>query len=203
PHLVGKRGAAEELPDHLGRVLLGQRFEHEPGRGTRAAPAGLAIEEVGPSRTEQEHWPLDALDEVLDEPEERFLGPVDVVDLDDQRRRPAERLEQLARAPVDLVERELLVGEADRRGDAVADVGRRRNERLELREPGRRRVGVVDTGRVAYELDERPEGDAAAVREAAAAEHARLAPVNFEELACQAGLPDAWLADHGREAAST
>src|SRR5262249_49768255 len=127
--------------------------------------------------------------------------PVAVVDLNDDGPLARELLEQAAGGPVDLVERELRVGEADGRRDPVTYVRCGRDERLELRERRLRRVGVVDRGRGAPDLDERPEGDAAPVAQAAAAQHARLALMTDEELVREAALADAGVAEHGRDPA--
>jgi hypothetical protein len=60
---------------------------------------------------------------VLHQIEERLLGPVDVVDQRDERPIGGELLEELARGPVDLVQRERAFAEADRRREPRGDVG--------------------------------------------------------------------------------
>src|SRR5262249_48420216 len=139
--------------------------------------------------------------DVLEQAEERVLRPVDVVDLDDHGPLAGELLEQSASSPVDLVERELRVGEADGRRDPVTYVRSGRDERLHLRERRLRGGRVVDRGRVAHDFDERPEGDAASVAQAPAAQHARYALVAGKQLVREAALADAGVAEHRRDPA--
>jgi hypothetical protein len=123
---------------------------------------------------------------LLHEVEKRGLAPVDVVEEDDQRRGLRRRFEQLANAPGDLLARS--------RDLLVAEQGFDR--------PGRRRF---ESDRVAgrqlpEHLDDRPVGDAFAVRQAASAHKSRIVE-RPEELGREAGLADAGDAQEGEQLA--
>ncbi len=129
--------------------------------------------------------------QVLDEVEEGGLGPLDVVEHDDEGTLLRERLEQPAHGPVELVGARAWLGAADGLEDApVRDlpVGLARERAVE-----------VD---VAHDLDEGPVGDPVPVRETAALEHLRFSG-GRDQLGRKPGLADAGLADDRDDPAST
>jgi hypothetical protein len=123
---------------------------------------------------------------VLDDVEERRLGPVDVVEHDDERPVACERFEELARPRRHLVCRARAWLKADGGRQAARDgfgvVG----------SPEMRRdaAGSLVTVELAQDLCERPQRDAGAVREAAADEHLRPVRDGGRELARQPRLAD-------------
>src|SRR5215510_16441357 len=122
---------------------------------------------------------------------------MNVLEEDDQR--PCARLvlEELARPPEDLVERELLPAEPYPRANAIDDVLGSRACRLpELRPCRLRRVLVLDRRGVAHDLDQRPESNSAPVRKAATPEQPSIGSRGRPgELVDQARLANACLGD--------
>ena len=80
-----------------------------------------------------------------------------------------ESLEELARAPEDLLDRELPLGEADRGRDALQASSAPGRQAAEPGAGDVRRIVLADAGDLANDLGQRPERDAASVGEAAAA----------------------------------
>jgi hypothetical protein len=71
-----------------------------------AGPRWPAVQQLRPCRAEEQHRGVTAQNgNVLDEVEQRRLGPMDVVDRDHQRLILGHGLEQLAHAPGNLVRR--------------------------------------------------------------------------------------------------
>ena len=121
---------------------------------------------------------MTAVDEVGEEVEERLLGPVDVVDDDDERlsRQPSASRSR-AGAPEELGDGnepvESPTAEATRstiasRSAVVAD------QAADLRPGGIGRVVLRDLRGLAHDLGQRPERDAVAVGQASTAEDRRL-----------------------------
>ena len=146
------------------------------GADAPAAPARPHVEQLRPREAEdQQRRVLDALGEVLDQLEQRLLGPVDVLEDEDERLRVGELGGPLARRPGDLLLAALGLdrlehadGEREQVGDrVVAALGAQLRDRL------LDRVVVRDPGRDLDHLGERPVGDALAVGKRAAGEDAR------------------------------
>ncbi len=116
----------------------------------------------------------------LDEVEKRLLGPLNVVETDDERRL---RLEQLPEPPGDLV------GACERLGLPEQRADRRRGVRV-----------VGPRVKLLHDLDHRPVGDALAVGEAAAA-HDACVDLR-QRLRDEPRLAHAWIAHHGHELAA-
>jgi hypothetical protein len=95
------RQRVEQLLALLGRERL------ELGRGGAQAPAAPArpdVEQLGPGEAENhQRRVLDALGQVLDHSSKRLLGPVHVLEDEDQRPRIGELGRPLARRPGDLL----------------------------------------------------------------------------------------------------
>ena len=102
----------------------------------------------------------------------------------------------------DVLHRERLLGQPDRRLHARDDVSVV-HERAQLRPRLRGRVALDDARGLTHGLRERPEGDAVAVRKAPPPEHDRVLGGRAHELLDEARLPDAGLADDGHEPGAT
>ena len=163
---------------------------------TRPPPQpGRTSSRSGSRKAEDEQRRPHPVREVLDEVEHRLLGPVDVLEEEDERLHVAQRVHDLARGPRDLLRAALALdgfqqarGQADEVGDSVvlaalAKLLERLLERLVVGDPDRR----LD------HLGERPVRHALAVRQAAALEHA-CAVHRVDELAGQPALADTRLA---------
>jgi hypothetical protein len=115
----------------------------------------------------------------LDKVEERLVAPLDVVEDDDER---CLLLQQLAERPGDLLRTDDTVGLAKQRADRV------------------RGAGVLGPpSELLDDLDDRPVGDAVAVRRAPAAHNSRVDLA--QSLRDEARLADARVADDGHELA--
>ncbi len=137
---------------------------------------------------------------MVDELQERRLGPVQIVEDGDDRLLPREALEELASGPEDLLDRELLKRVPHRRRDAVTHL----DIVDECRQPGPGDIGgipLLDRGRLADGLGQRPERDSLSVRETAPADDRRPPFEASDELAGEAGFPDARLAENRDEPA--
>ena len=130
--------AAEQVLDDqaggVGRKRLEVKAEAVVSRGARIP----AVENVLPRRAHEQHGRVSRLDDVVDELQERRLGPVQIVEDGDDRLLPREALEELASGPEDLLDRELLkrvshrrarCGHAPRRRRRVPSAGPRRHRR--------------------------------------------------------------------------
>ena len=132
---------------------------------------------------------------MLDEIEQGRLGPVDVLEEEDERLHVGDPLHDLACRPRDLLRAALAVerlhepcGEPEHVGDGLLGAAL-----AELLERFLERVVVGDAGRRLDHLAERPVGDALAVRQRAAHEDARALDA-VEELASEPALPHTGLA---------
>ena len=172
--------AAEEVRHELGGLAVAQSLE-EHGRRVElaAAPARALVEELRTCEADEQNRRFAGpIGEVLDEVEERRLGPLEVVEEGDQRPRPALGLEEAADRPGRLVRRCAgAASEVDRGGDPLRD------ERCfvageDALDPGEWILSVV----TAESLCERPVRDALAVGKAAAAHDRRLASDTRQEL---------------------
>src|SRR5581483_71061 len=97
--LVLKQRLDEELA--LGaaeRLELDRRRAH-----ASAAPAGMDVEELCARKAEQEQRRAHPVGEMLDQLEERLLGPVDVLECEDDRLRLGELLHERTGGPGDLL----------------------------------------------------------------------------------------------------
>ena len=103
-HLLAQRGRKlTEVPDQRLGVLARERGERDR---VDLGPVRARLEQLGPGQAQHEDRRIgDVGGEVLDQVEQRRLGPVDVVEDDDQRLLGRERLDQLANGPEDLLRR--------------------------------------------------------------------------------------------------
>ena len=192
----------EQRIQKLLALLRGERLQLDRGRAqSPSTPAGADVEQLRPREADdQQRCVLDALGEVLDQLEQRILGPVDVFEDEDQRLRVRELCGPLVRGPGDLLLAPLCFdplehahGECKQVGHGVvaaarAELGHGLVDRIVIRDPG----GNLD------HLGEGPVRDAFAVRERAAGKNGRALDT-VRELAREAALPHARLAVDGEE----
>ena len=158
------------------------------------------LEELRAREAEDEERPADPVGQVLDQVEQRLLGPVDVLEEEDERLHVGNRLHDLARRPRDLLRAALAFERLHHPGRERQDIRDRllRAALAELLERLVERVVVGDAGRRLDHLRERPVGHALAVGQGAPDEAARaLEPV--EELPRETALADAGLAEDREE----
>ncbi len=133
--------------------------------------------------------------QVLDQVEQRRLGPLDVVECDHERAHPGERFEQPAHGPLHVLRRRRRARAPDRARHHVGHARRlpvARHERLERRHAAQ----VVD------DLLERPVGDALAVGQAAPDDDAGAGLDVGDELLDEPRLADPGRPEHGRDDAA-
>ena len=75
----GRRLAGEELREQPLRIRRGQGLEPDRVRRRARAEAGLPLVQLGPSRPDHEQWPAYGLEHLLEQVEERILGPVQIL----------------------------------------------------------------------------------------------------------------------------
>ena len=180
-----------DLVEQQARLVLGQRLQHHPAARVRQ-PARPLVEQIGAREAEEQHGgAVNPAGEVLEQVEERRLGPVDVLDEDDERPAATELLEEAAHGPERL----------PARGGVCADCSEhaRRHELAVLGVAHQLAHAVVATKRADH-LDERPERDPVAVGEAAAGQNRRVVAQGCAELRRQARLADACRPDDGEQA---
>ena len=212
---LGRRQLAigEQRVEQFLALLGRQRLELDRRRAqAAAAPAGADVEQLGPREADdQQGCVLDPLGEVLDQLEQRLLGPVNVLEDEDQRlcigqlRRPlAGGPGDLFLAPLGLDPLEHADGEREQVGDGVVAAAG-----AQLRDGLLDGIVVRDPGSHFDHLRDRPVRDAFTVRERAATED-RGALDAGDELPRQPALADprlrvdreqmgALVADHARE----
>ena len=138
-----ERPAAEQALDHALRIA--RRRAARGRRGVERAPvlqSGISSRSSGRVGQRTSTGASHRLDEVLDQREQRRLGPVDVLDDEDHRPVGGEVREEAPDGPEQLLDRERLDGQAERRREPRRHaVARRVGERGELRlpPPSRRR----------------------------------------------------------------
>src|SRR5919106_2090073 len=187
----------DELVDQQLALLGGQRLELDRGRpDTASAPPRSRVEQLRSRETQDQERRAHPVGEVLDEIEQRFLGPVDVLEEEDERLHVAERLHDLPRRPRDLLGASLALERLEhprREPEHVCD-RLLLAARPQLLERLLQRVVVGDPGGGLDHLRQRPVGDSLAVRQAASRQDARaLEPV--DELPREAALADSRLAE--------
>ena len=108
--LARRAPAARGATDQSRCLLVGERRETREGRRVQlsAAPAGASLEELGPRRRDHEQRHVrDPFDELVDEVEQAVVGPVEVLEDEDEGAPLGQRLEEAApggerlAAPVD------------------------------------------------------------------------------------------------------
>ena len=195
----GQWPAAEQVRDQSPAVAVVERLEqHRHGLDLAAGPGGMAVEELGPRRAEQQDRRVARLlGQVLDERQERRLGPLQVVEDDHERAALRDPLEELAHRPGGhLAGAGAAAAETERVEDQLADqvglvlAGKELGDRSARRLRAGRFLAAQD---LAHDLGQRPVRDALAVREAVAVQHRGFLAEVVREL-----LDEARLADPGR-----
>ena len=180
----------------------------ESGSSAMRAPAasaphnGRCSSSSRAGRANEEDRGLQRLGDPLDQVEERGLPPVNVFEEDDEWFLLGERLEELARAPEKLLDRQLLLGEADGGGDALQRIAGAGETGCKLASGDVRRIVLADTRYLANHLGQRPEsGHAASVGQTTAACSPRAVLDVLRELLGEAGLAEPGCREDGDEPA--
>jgi hypothetical protein len=188
------------LPSAASRIRSGvERLEQDRGRvHLAAAPPRSDVEELGPRHAdEQDRGVPGPVGEVLDKIQERGLGPVDVVEHDDERPLAREVLEELAHRPDGVLGGARVVpGQepADERADPVSLFGAL-EESCELGPGGPHVVGPLDAGGALDRFGDRVERDPLAVGQAPTPQDGRAGRGTAQELEHEPRLPHAGRAE--------
>ena len=161
------------------RLVVGEGCQHgENGVRSRRRPRRPFLEQLGP-RQAQDDDPRPAREarDVLQQVEQRRLGPVDVVDDEDERSLACKRLEESSKRPGGL-----FAGTADRvRSERAGNAVRDRLSTLVVRHQLQNGCACIRAEDGPERLRERQEGDAFPVRGAAPDQHAdRVAELGQE-----------------------
>ena len=188
PHVRRKLVLAQEIVDQRIGLRLRERLERERRRIELAStPIGSHLEKLGAGEAEEEDRRVPRpIGDMVDEIEERRLGPMEILEDDDQWTLARERLEQLPHRPEGLLRRPSCRGPTDRgvdpRGDRVglAVVAEERDERQ----------GRIVCCEVLDDLAERPERDALAVRKASSGDDPGASCEHRAQLRRESRLPN-------------
>ncbi len=196
----------EERLHEAARVVVVQRQQLDRSRALGVAPGRAGIGDDRSRGDEQQQRCLlgRRCEHLVEEVEEGRLGVMGVLDDDDERPAHGEGLEVPAGAPEHLLEGKRPGSEAhDRRHPFDGLIGRGGSgDRLrQLLACALGRVVVDDAGRAPRDLDERPEGDAVAIRQAATVQHGRRCGNVVLEDVDEVLLADAGLAGDHEQAA--
>ena len=184
--------------DQRFRVFRGQGLEQDGGRVRSRRPPGRAdLEQIGTRQAEEQNRPAREAADILEQVEEGRLGPVKIVDDDDERPIAPECLDEPPNGPEDLFRPRVAVAEAHRTGDPVND---QLGALVICDELGERGAGAVSAD-LFDDLGERPVGDPFAVREAAPDHDARPLADRRDELVGQTRLADPGRPEHRHDPA--
>src|SRR3990170_2315234 len=186
------RELREKLLDEQLALFLGERLELDRRRtDASSTPPRPRLEQLGTGETDDEERRAHEVREMLDQIEQRNLGPVDVFEEQDQRLDVRDALHYLACRPGDLLWAALALqrlhqpgGEAEHVCDGILCAAL--TELLERLLEG---VVVRDARRRLDHLRERPIRDAFPIRQGATDEAARALDA-VQELAGEPALPD-------------
>ena len=118
----GDPRAGRELREQLGRVVVRERAEGEDRAARARAGDPSALEQLRARQADEQQRDVPReRRHMVEQVEQRRLGPVDVVDDDDQRPVGGADLEQPADRPVGLVGRDGARGDADDARDVAGD----------------------------------------------------------------------------------
>ena len=190
--------AAQCVDQALG-VGVGKRFQREHQRASRV-PGRPVLEQLGSCEAEDENRRVGRpADEVLQEVEERRLGPLELVDPEDDRLLSRHVFEEPAYGPEGLLAAGRRLLGADGAGQPVGDPVGVLGAAQELGDP---LMGQAPRCRQ-DDAAQRPVGDPLAVCETAPDECRRTAAGGGEQLVAEAGFPDARRPDDRRQAAAS
>ena len=168
------------------------------------AHPGLIVEELGAGHArEQEGNAFGELGDVADEFDELRLGPLEVVEHEDDGSLGRHSLEQHADCP-HLLGRGPAARDSDRLTNALRDaIGQLASarERRELAPGGLRRVGLIEVRRLDQRFGQRMERDPLPVRQTPAAQDGRTTSEALDEGGHQPRLADAPDAEHREDPA--
>ena len=177
--------------DQLACLPVGERLQDD-GRDVRSATGqpGPLVHQLGPAETDKDDRCIARpLDDVFDEVQDGGLGPMGVLQEDDERTSSGERLEELPCCPERLLVGGLTPGEPDRAENSVGD-----------------RVGVLlaverlrKVADLADDFAERPERDPLAIGRAVPLKHRRFFADGTYELSREPRLADAGRAEDREE----
>ena len=121
----GQADRAEDVLDDARAVRVGQRCERDRRRVRPALhPAGVVVDEIRTGGRDHEDRGLRRRGNVRDELEHVRLGPVNVVEDDDDRPLAGDVLRELRRGPVRLLDREHAAPQTHSDREPFGDVGR-------------------------------------------------------------------------------
>ena len=193
PDVVGQHGVrGKGVDEHLG-LALGQRPEIDRDRPSPpTSPARARLEQLGTRKTHDQHRRVvDPVREVLDEVEQRILGPVDVLEAEHERLRLGEAHRPLLGGPRDLLPASPARDGVEHTGRETEEIGDRvaRARLAELLECLLGGVVGRDPGCRLHHLRQRPVRQTFAEGQRPPGEDARPLEAG-EELAGEPALPD-------------
>ena len=200
-------GLTEQLRDQTVAGRLVQRLELARGASTGAlAPVRMPLEELRPADAEQENRNgRRVARHVLEQREERRLGPLGVVEHGDEWAGVCQSREKRSDGPETLLNCSSRFQKPRELGDRLGDSARifmRREQRLQLRHCVIRTVALADATCLLNHLRKRPERDPLAIGKAAPAEDRRPLTETGEELVSEPRLADPGCTDDRNEAAA-
>ena len=204
-------GPVDQRAQQPRRVFFCERRERDRrGVPLAAAPVGPALEELRPRRRDDEdRHARRPVDQMVDEVQEPVVGPVEILEDEDQRMLLREVLEEVAprreRLSARVCARRRIAAEPDERTQVRAEpvrVVHRYERRLQLRGGDVGRIGFEDPRMRLHDLAQRPEADPFAVRERSSVpppDQLRIGLDDAVELVHEAALADPRCADEGDE----
>ncbi len=204
---AGSCPRAEQVRDQPAAVAVVQGLQQQRRRVELAAgPGGIVVEQLESRHADQQDRRVAReLRKVVDEVDERRLGPLQVVEHDHERAALSDRLEQLAHRPGRRLARAGTgAAEAERLQDQLGDQlclflpGEQLGDRGARGLRVRRGLRAED---LPHDLGQRPVGDAFPVGKAVAVQHRRFRADLAHELLDQARLADPGRPQHGQEVA--
>ena len=200
-HLAPEQGAGQGP-----RVLDAETLQQDRLRIELATAPGRAdIQEVrAGDGDDQDRLATAPVDQVLDEIEERRLGPVEIVEQHDHGLARRDGLEEATHSPEHVLARRVTGHESDRGGDPVSDlraiplVG---HECTQLGQRGGAIVRLIDPGCGPDDLGDRPVCDPLAVGQASPAQDRRPVADAADQLEHEPALAHAGRAEEREQAA--
>ena len=202
-----RRRVLQQRRDHLGGLVRQQGFERQRRvAGHACPPTRSRLQELGP-REREEHDAVvpDVRDQVVDELEQCIVGPVQVLEHEQQGFALGQPFDQLPRRElqVDRVVGRLVQAQSQQQREVacgVVDLGHRQQRARERCELGPRRVGrlvVEDPRRAPNDLAGSQVRGGLLVGEAPAPQRAPVRGDDVGELAREPRLPDTRRPEHG------
>ncbi len=208
-HPVDRRPAIgrDHPGDHLGGLVDGERIERQGRLRRHVGPPGTPpLEELGACEPDEHRRSrLHMGHQVLDQVEQRVVGPVDILEHEHQRVAGGKLLDESARRvlQVDRIVGRLVDAETHQQGEVPRPFGRllsgqeAGDQILELAPGVGGRVVLEDAGRPSHDLGDGTVRRLLCVREAAAPQDPRPATLELVgRLAGEARLPDARWTEH-------